>query len=105
VPVAYEITFSGAPDQGGGAETFFLCSVGAWGLFRAWALSLPAPAYAAVRGLADAGRWRGTDALAAQLADALALSPPADPGARETALALQGFAGVGDPDETAAVTG
>jgi hypothetical protein len=103
--VAYEITFRGLPGQESGAETFFLCSVGSWGLFRAWALSLRAGDYAALRGLADAGEWSGTDALAAQLADALALSPPADPGVRATAEALAGRLGVGDPAETATVTG
>jgi hypothetical protein len=102
--MGYAITFLGAPDQHGQAETFFLCSIGSWGRFVDWALALPEDDYPALHGLAQSGSWDGTDALAADLEDALADHAPEDAGVRATAAALQEHLGVGDPDETAVVS-
>jgi hypothetical protein len=102
--MAYHLTLSGADDQEG-PERFALCSVGAWGKFRAWAATLPG-GYEAVKALADSGAHAGTDALAKELLDAWEVDPPEAPGVRATLERLIEVVGeAGDPGETAAVEG
>lgn len=95
--MAYDMVFSGAPDQEGEVETFFLCSTGAWEKVRAWAASVDgAPA---LKELAEQGDFTGTDELAREIAG---LNPPE--GVKATLAALAEKMGVGDPEETITVT-
>jgi hypothetical protein len=101
--VGLSIQFTGAADGGDGP--FPLASANGWALFAEWAAALPAAASRAVRALADAGEVTGTDALAAELAAALAAHPPENPAVADTARGLAELVGGGDPGETATVTG
>lgn len=97
--MAYDMVFSGAPDQEGEVERFFLCSTGSWQAFKKWAESLGdlAPALA---DLVQDGEFEGTNALSLELSDL----EPDDAGVRATLDALKDKLGVGDPEESLTIT-
>lgn len=96
--MAYDMVFSGASDQEGEVERFFLCSIGAWEQVAKWAKSIDG--MPALNALILDGEHAGTDELARELEQA----EPPDAGVRATLAALADKVGVGDAGETVAIT-
>lgn len=98
--MSYSITFR--DEQGGTDGPFSLATTAGWADVGRWAASLPAGRYPAVTRFLAAGRYAGTDALAAQLSEALGAHPPDDDTAHTVKNLLE-LIGVGDPGESARV--
>lgn len=95
--MAYDMVFSGAPDQEGAVERFYLCSIGSWTQFGKWANSIEGES--AAKSLFANGEFTGTDQLSAELSAAT----PSDPGVRATIAAILDKLGVGHPEETMSI--